>query len=102
MLKGKFQSLSSLRLNIDVPKDMDTVSDTIIACAILHNITRLPRLFDPNDRYIDLVEENEEDRARRVVAVDERGRRGEAADRRDAIMEDMLGEHARRRRLRLQ
>jgi hypothetical protein len=46
MLKGKFRSLTNLRINIATPDDLQYAGKLINVCVVLHNITRQPGLFD--------------------------------------------------------
>jgi hypothetical protein len=84
MLKGKFLSLTELRCNILDDDGIWKTAEAVIACVVLHNITRLPELYDPHDEQIPLIpivrQEN------RVQGVD----RGAAVTKRDNIMAQVL------------
>lgn len=84
MLKGKWQSLLHLRCNIADGRDIWKVATLIMACVVLHNITRMEGLYDPADQDIPLVP------MLRLPGNAPGGGRIEGRTRRDAIMADVL------------
>lgn len=71
MHKGRFPSLTNLRLGVVTKKDIDLVSDHIMTCAVLHNIlTKLDKddtkLMDPHSRK--MLENIQREQAARIQA----------------------------------
>ncbi|KAF9084071.1 hypothetical protein BGX27_003927, partial [Mortierella sp. AM989] len=83
MLKGKFRSLIELRCNIVDDASIQEAATTIIACVVLHNITRLPELYDPADEEIELVEMQR-------LPNNDIGGQHVAINKRDGIMREVL------------
>lgn len=84
MLKGKFKCLTRLRCNIADEEDIQQAASVIMACVVLHNITRMPELYDYADRAVAL------DPLTRFPLDVYGDRRAAGATRRNGIMREVL------------
>ena len=87
-LKGRFQSLRGMRVNLVTQGNYRALLDWVDACCVLHNW-----LLERNDRWEDPVEEEDRGEAEEQPMV-EAGELEQGLAKRERIKEDVIGHQA--------